>query len=47
VVLASNSLYDFELEVSGEDAAGGVILKADESEFGTAAFEASGDGWHR
>src|SRR5271168_580611 len=32
-------IFRFELEVSGEDLAGGVILKADESELRTAAFE--------
>jgi hypothetical protein len=35
----TDSIFGFELEVSGEDLTGGVILKADESEFGTAAFE--------
>jgi hypothetical protein len=32
-------IFGFELEVSGEDLTGGVILKADEREFGAAAFE--------
>src|SRR5579863_8864832 len=35
----AESIFGFELEVSGEDLAGGVILKADESELGAAAFE--------
>src|ERR1019366_9287554 len=40
-------IFGFELEVSGQDLAGGVILKGDESELGAAAFRASHDGWHR
>jgi hypothetical protein len=32
-------VFGFELEVSGQDLAGGVILKGDESELGAAAFE--------
>jgi hypothetical protein len=32
-------IFDFELEVSGQDLSGGVVLKADESELGAAAFE--------
>src|SRR5258708_29403818 len=32
-------ICDLELEVSGEDLSGGVVLKADESELGAAAFE--------
>src|ERR1017187_7655410 len=32
-------IFGFELEVSGQDLAGGVILKGDESELGAAAFE--------
>src|ERR1017187_2861355 len=32
-------IFGFELEVSGQDLAGGVILKGDESELGPAAFE--------
>src|SRR5208282_713172 len=35
----AESVFGFELEVSGEDAAGGVVLKADEREFGTAPLE--------
>src|ERR1700730_15242948 len=34
----AEGIFGFELEVSGEDLAGGVVLKADESELG-AAFE--------
>ena len=32
-------VFWFELKVSGEDLAGGVVLKANESEFRTAAFQ--------
>src|SRR5256885_13127219 len=35
----AEGIFGFELEVSGQDLAGGVILKTDESEFGTTAFE--------
>jgi hypothetical protein len=35
----ADGIFGFELKVSGEDLAGGVVLKADESERGTAAFE--------
>ena len=35
----AEGIFGFELEVSGEDLAGGVILKADEGELGAAAFE--------
>ena len=45
----AESVFRFELEVGGEDLAGGVILKADEGEFGAAAFEpimAAGVGEH-
>ncbi len=35
----ADGIFGFELEVSGEDLAGGVVLKTDESEGGTAAFE--------
>ena len=35
----AESIFGFELKVSGEDLAGGVVLKADESEFGATAFE--------
>src|ERR1019366_2253407 len=35
----AESIFGFELEVSGEDAAGGVVLQADESELGAAALE--------
>jgi hypothetical protein len=35
----AESIFGFELEVSGEDLTGSVILKADESELGAAAFE--------
>jgi len=35
----ADRIFGFELEVSGEDLAGGVILKADESKGGAAAFE--------
>ena len=35
----AEGIFGFELEVSGEDLAGGVVLKADESEHGAAAFE--------
>src|SRR6202049_1067216 len=35
----AESVFRFELEVSGEDPAGGVILKADEGELGAAALE--------
>ena len=45
----AKSVFRFELEVSGEDLAGGVVLKADESELGAASFEpvmAAGVGEH-
>ena len=32
-------VFWFELKVGGEDLAGGVVLKADEGEFGAAAFQ--------
>ena len=35
----TESIFGFELEVSGEDFGSGVVLKADEGEFGAAAFE--------
>ena len=35
----AESVFRFELEVGGEDLAGGVILKADEGELGATAFE--------
>src|SRR5258708_35088886 len=35
----AHGIFGFELEVSGQDLTGGVILKADESEHGAAAFE--------
>jgi len=35
----TESIFRFELKVSGEDLAGGVILKADQSELGAAGFE--------
>src|SRR5258708_30544370 len=35
----AHGVFGFELEVSGEDLAGGVILKADQSEHRAAAFE--------
>jgi hypothetical protein len=35
----AGSIFGFELEVSGEDLTGGVILKPDERELGAAAFE--------
>src|SRR5450755_1531836 len=35
----ADGIFGFELEVSGEDLTGGIILKTDESEFGAAAFE--------
>jgi hypothetical protein len=35
----ADSIFGFELEVSGQDLAGGVILKTDESELGAAALE--------
>src|ERR1019366_2182692 len=35
----ADSIFGFELEVSGEDLTGGVILKADEGELGAAALE--------
>ncbi len=43
----ADGIFGFELEVSGQDLAGGVVLKADESELGAAALRASHDGWHR
>jgi hypothetical protein len=45
----AEGVFGFKLEVSGEDLAGGVVLKTDESEFGAAAFEpvmAAGVGEH-
>ena len=42
-------IFGFELEVSGQDLAGGVVLKADEGELGATAFEpimAAGIGEH-
>src|SRR5271170_7105408 len=35
----ADSIFGFELEVGGQDLAGGVILKADERELGAAALE--------
>ena len=35
----AESIFGFELEVSGQDLTGGIVLKADESELGAAAFE--------
>jgi hypothetical protein len=35
----TSAWWERELEVSGEDLSGGVVLKTDESEFGAAAFE--------
>src|SRR5450432_1276525 len=35
----AEGIFGFELEVSGEDLTGSVVLKADEGEHGTAAFE--------
>jgi hypothetical protein len=35
----ADGVFGFELEVSSEDLAGGVVLKTDESELGAAAFE--------
>ena len=35
----ADGVFGFELEVSGKDLAGGVVLKRDESELGAAAFE--------
>jgi hypothetical protein len=35
----AESIFGFELEVSGEDFVGGVVLKADQGEGGSAAFE--------
>src|ERR1700687_4193903 len=35
----AKSVFRFELKVSGEGLAGGVVLKADESELGAAAFQ--------
>src|SRR5271165_4340505 len=45
----AEGIFGFELKVSGEDLAGGVILKADEGELGAAAFQpvvAAGVGKH-
>src|SRR5271170_8505634 len=45
----AEGVFGFELEVSGEDLAGGVVLKTDEGELGAAAFEpvvAAGVGEH-
>ena len=35
----AESIFGFELEVSGQDLTGGVILEADESELGAAALK--------
>jgi hypothetical protein len=35
----ADGVFGFELEVSGEDLAGGVVLKSDVRELGAAAFE--------
>src|SRR5208283_3957034 len=35
----TDGIFGFELEVRGEDLAGGVVLKAEEGERGAAAFE--------
>ena len=35
----AESVFGFELEVSGQDLAGGVVLKAEERKLGAAAFE--------
>ena len=35
----AESIFGFELEVGGQDLAGGVVLQADEGELGTAAFQ--------
>ena len=35
----AESIFGFELEVSGQDLTGGVVLKTDESELGAAALE--------
>ena len=35
----ADGIFGFELDVHGQDLAGGVILKADERELGAAAFE--------
>src|ERR1022692_2311308 len=35
----AEGVFGFELEMGGEDLAGGVILKADESEFGATTFQ--------
>src|SRR5258708_8404278 len=35
----AHGVFGFELEVSGKNLAGGVVLKTDEGEQGTAAFE--------
>ena len=35
----ADGIFGFELEVSGEDLAGGVVLKADQSKLGAATFE--------
>ena len=45
----AESVFGFQLEVGGEDLAGSVVLKADESEFGAATFQpvmAAGVGEH-
>jgi hypothetical protein len=35
----TESVFRFQLKVSGEDLAGGVVLKADEGELGTATLQ--------
>ena len=40
----ANRIFGFELEVGGQDLAGGVILQADKGELGTAALSASHGG---
>jgi hypothetical protein len=35
----AESIFGFELEMSGQDLAGSIVLKADEGEFGAAALE--------
>jgi len=45
----AEGVFGFELKMSGEDLAGGVVLKADEGEFRSAAFQpimAAGVGEH-
>ena len=43
----AEGIFGFELEVSGQDLAGGVVLKADEGELRGRGLRASHDGWHR